>query len=309
MTRDDQTVPPALKVNSCGRDVEITGIRDFDLDHIFDCGQCFRWTRNEDGSYTGTAFGRIVRMIWNPAKQLLRICGATPEDFENVWRGYLDLNRDYGEIKKYLAEKDTVIREAIDFGSGIRILNQEKWETILSFLISQNNNIPRIRKCIDSLAETLGAKIGTYDGKTYYALPTPEILAEASLEDLAPCRLGYRAKYLIDTAKLVREEGLDVLEALGQPEITADDARQSLCRYSGVGPKVANCISLFSMGKIDSFPIDVWVRKVMHQLYGIEEKNVKAMAESAAEKFCPYGGIAQQYLFYYITHHEEDGQL
>ena len=302
MTRDDQTVPSALKVNSCGRDVEITGIRDFDLDHIFDCGQCFRWTRNEDGSYTGTAFGRIVRMIWNPAKQLLRICGATPEDFENVWRGYLDLNRDYGEIKKYLAEKDTVIREAIDFGSGIRILNQEKWETILSFLISQNNNIPRIRKCIDSLAETLGAKIGTYDGKTYYALPTPEILAEASLEDLAPCRLGYRAKYLIDTAKLVREEGLDVLEALGQPEITADDARQSLCRYSGVGPKVANCISLFSMGKIDSFPIDVWVRKVMHQLYGIEEKNVKAMAEFAAEKFCPYGGIAQQYLFYYITH-------
>ena len=309
MTRDDQTVPPALKVNSCGRDVEITGIRDFDLDHIFDCGQCFRWTRNEDGSYTGTAFGRIVRMIWNPAKQLLRICGATPEDFENVWRGYLDLNRDYGEIKKYLAEKDTVIREAIDFGSGIRILNQEKWETILSFLISQNNNIPRIRKCIDSLAETLGAKIGTYVGKTYYALPTPEILAEASLEDLAPCRLGYRAKYLIDTAKLVREEGLDVLEALGQPEITADDARQSLCRYSGVGPKVANCISLFSMGKIDSFPIDVWVRKVMHQLYGIEEKNVKAMAEFAAERFCPYGGIAQQYLFYYITHHEEDGQL
>ena len=202
-----------------------------------------------------------------------------------------------------------MIREAIDFGSGIRILNQEKWETILSFLISQNNNIPRIRKCIDSLAETLGAKIGTYDGKTYYALPTPEILAEASLEDLAPCRLGYRAKYLIDTAKLVREEGLDVLEALGQPEIKADDARQSLCRYSGVGPKVANCISLFSMGKIDSFPIDVWVRKVMHQLYGIEEKNVKVMAEFAAERFCPYGGIAQQYLFYYITHHEEDGQL
>ncbi len=303
MTRD------ALDVRARGQDVEITGICDFDLDHIFDCGQCFRWTRNEDGSYTGTAYGRIVRMVWDPAKQLLRICGAAPEDFQSVWRGYLDLDRDYGEIKTYLAEQDPVIQEAIGFGSGIRILNQEKWETVLSFLISQNNNIPRIRKCIDSLAETLGSKIGTYDGKTYYSLPDPETLAEASPEDLAPCRLGYRAKYLIRTAKLVKEEGLDALEALGQPEITADDACRSLCRYSGVGPKVANCISLFSMGKIDSFPIDVWVRKVMNQLYGIEEKNVKTMADFAAERFRPYGGIAQQYLFYYITHHGDGGQL
>ncbi len=309
MAGDAHTVLPALEVHACGPDVEITGIRDFDLDHIFDCGQCFRWARSEDGSYTGTAYGRIVRMVWDPAKQMLRICGATPEDFENVWRRYLDLDRDYGEIKTYLAEKDTVIQAAIGFGSGIRILNQEKWETVLSFLISQNNNIPRIRKCIDSVAETLGEKIGTYDGKDYYSLPFPEVLAEASLEDLAPCRLGYRAKYLIETARLVQEEGVDVLESLGQPEVTADDARQSLCRYSGVGPKVANCISLFSMGKIDSFPIDVWVRKVMNRLYGIEEKNVKAMADLAAERFRPYGGIAQQYLFYYITHHREKDQL
>ena len=138
-----------------------------------------------------------------------------------------------------------MIRDAIGFGSGIRILNQEKWETVLSFLISQNNNIPRIRKCIDSLAETMGRKIGTYDGRDYYALPSPEVLAEAAVEDLEPCRLGYRAKYLIQTAKLVEKEGMDVLEALGQPEVTAEEARQSLCRYSGIGPKVANCISLF----------------------------------------------------------------
>ena len=159
MTRNDQVAGaslPALEVHSCGPDVEITGIRDFDLDHIFDCGQCFRWNRGEDGSYTGTAYGRIVRMVWDPAKQMLRICGTTPEDFHDIWRGYLDLDRDYGQIKSYLAERDPVIRDAIEFGSGIRILNQEKWETVLSFLISQNNNIPRIRKCIDSLAESMG---------------------------------------------------------------------------------------------------------------------------------------------------------
>ena len=170
MTRNDQVAGaslPALEVHSCGPDVEITGIRDFDLDHIFDCGQCFRWNRGEDGSYTGTAYGRIVRMVWDPAKQMLRICGTTPEDFHDIWRGYLDLDRDYGQIKSYLAERDPVIRDAIEFGSGIRILNQEKWETVLSFLISQNNNIPRIRKCIDSLAETMGRKIGTYDGRDY----------------------------------------------------------------------------------------------------------------------------------------------
>ena len=305
MPRNNQAAgasQPALEVHTCGPDVEITGIRDFDLDHIFDCGQCFRWNRGEDGSYTGTAYGRIVRMVWDPAKQMLRICGTTPEDFHEIWRGYLDLDRDYGQIKSYLAERDPVIRDAIGFGSGIRILNQEKWETVLSFLISQNNNIPRIRKCIDSLAETMGRKIGTYDGRDYYALPSPEVLAEAAVEDLEPCRLGYRAKYLIQTAKLVEKEGMDVLEALGQPEVTAEGARQSLCRYSGIGPKVANCISLFSMGKIDSFPIDVWVRKVMNRLYGIEEKNVKAMTDFASKQFCPYGGIAQQYLFYYITH-------
>lgn len=296
-------------VCACGSDVEIAEIEDFNLDHIFDCGQCFRWNRNEDGSYTGTAYGRVVRMVWNPEGKVLRICGTTLEEVQNIWRKYLDLDRNYGKIKMYLSKRDPIIREAVEFGRGIRILNQEKWETLISFLISQNNNIPRIRKCIDSLAETLGTKIGTYGGRDYYELPSPEVLSKASLEDLAPCRLGYRAKYLIRTAQQVTEEGINSLEALGAPEITADEARQSLCRYSGVGPKVANCISLFSMGKIDSFPIDVWVRKVMNRMYGIEENDMKAMADFAAQRFHPYGGIAQQYLFYYITHNEVGERL
>ena len=132
-----------------------------------------------------------------------------------------------------------------------------------------------------------------------------ETLAGAEIEDLAPCRLGYRAKYLIETARQVAEEGIESLERLGSDEVSSQEAFEALTRYCGVGPKVANCIALFSMGKLDRFPIDVWVRKVMNRLYGIDEGDMKAMARFAEEHFGEYGGIAQQYLFYYITHCKE----
>lgn len=278
------------------------GVRDFDTDHIFDCGQCFRWERNDDSSYSGIAFGKMARIAYEADNERLLIYGATEDDFDNVWRDYLDLDRDYSQIKKELAAKDAVIAGAIKFGSGIRILNQEKWETLLSFIISQNNNIPRIKKCINSLAETLGECAGAFEGKTYYSLPSPEVLAAATLDDLAPCRLGYRAKYLIETAKKVNAEGMESLEALGGSELCAKETCEALKQYCGVGPKVANCIALFAMGKMDSFPIDVWVRKVMNTMYGIDENDMKAMAAFAEKNFGSYGGIAQQYLFYYITH-------
>ena len=285
--------------------LHVEGVRDFHLDHIFDCGQCFRWEKGEDGSYTGIAFGRVAKIAYDEDKQLLMIHGADEEDFEIIWRDYLDLDRDYGSIKSVLADRDPVIRDAIEYGHGIRILNQEKWETLLSFIISQNNNIPRIKKCIESLAETLGEYAGEYEGRKYYSLPTPEVLAAASLDDLAPCRLGYRAKYLIETAKKVHAEGIDSLEALGSCELSAGETCEALRTYCGVGPKVANCIALFAMKKFDSFPIDVWVKKVMNTMYGFEENDLKGMAAFATEKFGELGGIAQQYLFYYITHLKE----
>jgi len=283
----------------------IEGIKDFHLDHIFDCGQCFRWEKNPDGSYSGIAFGKTARMEYDEGSQLLSIHGASEEDFEQIWRHYLDLDRDYGEIKKNLASSDPVIADAIEYGSGIRILNQEKWETLISFIISQNNNIPRIKKCINSLAETLGTCAGEFEGRTYYELPSPAVLAEASLEDLAPCRLGYRAKYLIETAKQVCDEGIESLERLGTDEVSSKETFEALKCYCGVGPKVANCIALFAMGKFDSFPIDVWVKKVMNRLYGIDENDMKTMTAFAEENFGRYGGIAQQYLFYYITHNKD----
>ena len=291
-----------MVISRQGNTLIVEGVKDFNLDHIFDCGQCFRWEKNEDGSYSGIAFGKTARIDYNCETETLMIHGSDETDFENIWKNYLDLGRDYGEIKRVLAEKDTVICEAIEYGHGIRILNQEKWETLLSFIISQNNNIPRIKKCINSLAETLGEYAGEYEDKVYYSLPTPEVLANATLEDLAPCKLGYRAKYLIETAKKVCEEGIESLEALGGSALSSSETCEALRGYCGVGPKVANCIALFAMGKFDSFPIDVWVKKVMNQMYGFDENNLKGMAEFAAEKFGEYGGIAQQYLFYYITH-------
>lgn len=283
----------------------ISNITDFDTDHIFDCGQCFRWERNEDGSYTGMAFGKPATISYEKESGTLQIVGASQEDYNSVWRHYLDLDRDYASIKKKLAAGDPVMERAIAYGSGIRILNQEKWETLLAFIISQNNNIPRIKKCIESLAQTLGEEVGEFGGRTWYKLPSPERLAAATEEDLAPCRLGYRAKYLIATGKKVAEDGIESLEELASPQLTAADTVERLREYTGVGPKVANCIALFAMGRIDSFPIDVWVKRVMHQLYGIEEGNVKAMAKYAQEHFGQLGGIAQQYLFYYITHCED----
>lgn len=282
--------------------IAFSDIKDFDPDQIFDCGQCFRWektgyrnpSQKEDAAvlpdiWEGITGGRHasvdyqdgVLTIWD---SMLEDGLCTEEESCAYWHHYFDLDRDYGKIKRKLSRGDAVMKKAIKEGGGIRILNQDPWEVLISFIISQNNNIPRIKKCINSLADALGEKGN---------LPTPQVLAKADLTDLAECKLGYRDKYLIETAGQFLEWGMP-------------DSAEELLKFSGIGPKVANCIALFGMGLVDSFPIDVWMRRVMHELYGIDEKNVKEMAAFARENFAPYGGIAQQYLFYYITHKTVD---
>ena len=297
------------------------GIRDFDPVHIFECGQCFRWERREDGSYDGIAKGRIVNIRFdagngsdggnggadsanNSAGSGSGECGSgsftgngtgsltispcTESEFRDIWYDYFDLGRDYGSIKECLSANDEIMRKAIEYGYGIRILDQDLWETIVSFIISQNNNIPRIKGCIERLCDNFGEAAGEdLSGRIRYNIPAPEKLASLTVEDLAPVRLGYRAKYLIETARTVCEKGL--------PE--GFDQLSELC---GVGPKVASCIALFGMQDYASFPIDVWVMKVMHDLYGLPEKDKKSMAECAREKFGDLGGFVQQYLFYYM---------
>lgn len=305
-------------------------VKDFNPDQIFDCGQCFRWEKQKDGSYIGTALGVIARISYIPSKpereicegcgsmnlevcdsMTLEGCGGTVvveelcggensghNEKRQQWYHYLDLDRNYGEIKRILSSNDDVLSEAIKYGEGIRILNQQPWETLLSFIISQNNNIPRIKKCINGLCEAFGNYIGEYDGTAYYDIPEPAALAKLTEEDLAPVRLGYRAKYIIETAKAVQADNGRFLQSTRT--MSSKEAYDYLIGLCGVGPKVANCIMLFSMEKQDSFPIDVWVRRVMNRLYGIDENDIKEMKRFATHHFGRYGGMAQQYLFYYM---------
>ena len=215
-------------------------VKDFNLEHIFDCGQCFRWNAEDDGSYTGVAGGRAVNVALS-GKSLV-IDNATADDFEEFWRDYFDMDTDYGKIKDTLRAQDPVIGKAIDEGEGIRLLDQEIWETIISFIISANNNIPRIKGCIESLCENFGEKIGRYRGKTRYAFPTAQKLASLTTDDLVPCRLGYRAKYIINTAKMYTKLGDKYFEELKGEDVSYEDAFKKISQLQGVGPKVANCI-------------------------------------------------------------------
>lgn len=282
-------------------------VRDFNLDDVFDCGQCFRWNRQANGSYSGViedAFANISFLPTIKDANAGRITiwsnhlAQSPSLREKFWRNYLDLDRDYAAVKRILSTEDTVMTRAIKASGGIRILNQNKWETLISFLISQNNNIPRIKACIEKLCVEHGRKIGTLRGKAIYSFPSVDRLSVLRENHLDSCRLGYRAKYIVETARQVAYDGGAVLETGEQ--IPTEKIEAYLLSLSGVGPKVANCIMLFSMKKTEVFPIDVWVRRVMNRLYGMGEENISAIKDYAKRNFGDYGGIAQQYLFHYI---------
>ncbi len=272
--------------------VIVEGIRDFDLKQTFECGQCFRWNRETDGSYTGVVFGRILNI--KQENQLWIFSNTTIEDFYEFWFEYFDLNRDYNEIKTKLSQNDPTINKAIWFGEGIRILKQDEWETLISFILSQNRSIPIIKKNIEALCLKYGNFIEKYRGRDYYSFPSPERLSEANAQDIGRCKVGYRAKYIEKTAKVVKESK-EELYSLNKSSL--EEAQQYLLSLFGVGPKVAHCIMLFSMQKYESFPVDVWIMKIMKELYGLN--NIQTIQEYALKSYNQYGGFAQQYLFYY----------
>jgi len=278
------------------------GVRDFASEHIFDCGQCFRWNRESDGSYSGIAFGRGINVSTEGEKLIIK--GSTIDDFENIWKKYFDLERDYGEIKETLKKEDPIMEAATHFGEGIRILNQDEWETLISFILSQNRNIPLIKRSVEELCRKFGREITDWRGERAYAFPEIEAIACLSEEDLVPIKLGYRASYVIKTARAAAKDPQRLYEMIGEDIKTAADYLQS---FVGVGPKVANCILLFSMEKYDSFPIDVWVKRLMSVFYGCDENKPKEIAALAEEKFGRLGGFAQQYLFYYARENLQTG--
>ena len=255
---------------------------DFDTEKIFECGQCFRWNREEDGSYIGVAYGLAARV--SASDGVIRISG-TEEDFENVWRDYFDLDRSYASIRESVGIDD-YMREAAEYGAGIRILRQEPWEALCSFIISQCNNIPRIKGIIERLCESFGDAL-EFEGRTLYAFPSAERLAALTAEDLAPLRCGYRAQYIIAAARAVADGTLD-LAALSRGDYAG--AMAALKSINGIGDKVANCVVLFGLGMVDAFPRDVWIKRVESERYG---------GRLDTSVFGGYAGIAQQYMFYH----------
>jgi N-glycosylase/DNA lyase len=274
----------------------IKEVRNFELSHIFDCGQCFRWTRNTNNSYIGIANGKVIEVSKTDNDVIIE--NANEEDFKKTWANYFDLYRDYDMIKEILA-KDKSLEEAIKFGNGIRILNQEPFETLISFIISSNNMIPRIKGSIIKISQRWGKEI-VYKGNKFYTFPEPEDLRNATIEDLKECGTGFRAKYLYNTIQEILNcsnltYDLDYIASLEE-----DACYKSLQSFMGVGPKVADCIMLFSMGKSSSFPVDVWVKRAMSYFYDVPGNSLKQVRNFAQNKFGELSGFAQQYLFYYV---------
>ena len=277
----------------------LENVTSFEPKHIFECGQCFRWDEEQDGNYTGIVKNNVINVKKVDNSIAFESLGA--DNLEELVIDYFDLNRDYEKIKDELSKIDEYLANSIKYGSGIKILNQDLWETIISFIISANNNIPRIKGIINRISQKYGSEI-EWRGKKYYTFPTVENLAKATVEDLRSLGLGFRDIRVYNTTHKILEKQVD-LEKLHQ-EVDTKKVRDTLLTLDGVGPKVADCILLFStLKRFDVFPIDVWVRRVMNELYIKNEDetkvNKKDIEKLAKEKYGNLEGIAQQYLFYW----------
>lgn len=301
------------KVSFEDNKVILEGLKNFDIKQILECGQCFRWDKISDTNYIIVAYGTVIEVLQEGDKAT--IYNSNEEDFNNIWINYFDLERDYDEIKTELA-KDEILQKSVDFGYGIRILNQDPFEMLISFIISARNSIPSIKKTVKKICEAWGERI-EYKGVEYYTFPTPKAIKEATLEDIQGTGASFRSKYIVDTIKKVNE-AIEVKEDMEnnpdkyseRPEIldfdleyikslNDDECHVALQKFMGVGAKVADCIMLFSMAKHSAFPVDVWIKRAMIYFYVAPDVSLNKMRVFARDKFGAYSGMAQQYLFYY----------
>lgn len=287
------------RLESFDKGIILKDIRNFELSHIFDCGQCFRWNRQENGNYIGVAYGKVIEIEKNNKDVI--IYNTNEKEFNEIWQDYFDLERDYLKIKETLSE-DTLLKDSVEFGHGIRLLKQDPFEILISFIISSNNRIPMIKRAIDNISRRFGYAI-EYKGKTYYSFPTSKQLSKVTVEELATCSTGFRAKYIADTVQKIYEakstENKSEFDLQWIKAQNDDICHEGLQIFNGVGPKVADCIMLFSMGKYSAFPVDVWVKRAMQHFYLAPDVSLKKIREFARNKFGELSGFSQQYLFYY----------
>lgn len=274
--------------------VILEDIENFDAKAIFTCGQAFRWYEEKDGSFTTVHLGRVLNVLNEDDKVIFK--GTNLEEFNEIWIDYFDLNTDYQSIRKSLANNE-ILANVMEYGKGIRILNQNHFEMLISFIISANNMIPRIRKSIEVISMRYGKFICEDENRKYYSFPTVEELSKATVEELREfAKVGFRDKRIFDTVNMIKNENID-LDSF--ENLKTDNLREELLKFSGVGNKVADCIMLFSYKRGEVFPVDVWIKRVMEELFIKEETPVKKISKEADRIFGKYAGYAQQYLFYY----------
>ena len=283
-----------MKVYEKGNSVILEEIDNFDAKAIFTCGQAFRWYEESDGSFTTVHLGRVLNVLNDDNKVIFK--GTNLEEFNEIWIDYFDLNTNYKEIRKTLSNNE-ILANAMDYGKGIRILNQNHFEMLISFIISANNMIPRIKKSIEVISMRYGKYICEDENRKYYSFPTVEELSKATVEDLREfAKVGFRDKRIFDTVNMILNEKIDLDNF---ENLETDTLREELLKFAGVGNKVADCIMLFSYKRGEVFPVDVWIKRVMEELFIKEETPVKKIAKEADRIFGKYAGYAQQYLFYY----------
>ncbi len=275
--------------------IVLKDIENFNPKHIFECGQAFRWYKKDDSSYTTVAYGKVLNI--RRERRDIILYPTNIDDFNNIWSHYFDLKRDYNTIKQKLTS-DPILEKAIQFGEGIRILNQEPFETLISFIISANNQIPRIKKSIESIAMNYGKKIDSdLIDREYYGFPTAQELQNIDLAEFNHLtKVGFRGQRVLATSKMIADKDID-LDLIF--DMTRDEGKLELMKLPGVGPKVSDCILLFAFDKDEAFPVDVWVKRVMEYFYLKEDTNVKHIEKHGARLFGELAGFAQQYLFYY----------
>lgn len=263
------------------RSIPILG--SFSAGQTLDCGQCFRWSQTDDGRWLGIVRG-VPALVSDENGQLII---ESPDGTDELWRGYFDAELDYDEIRESFSI-DAFTAAAADYGKGIRILNQDPWETLCSFIVSQCNNIPRIRGILTRLCERYGKPV-EFQGHTLYSFPDAETLAVLERDDLEFLRSGYRAPYIISAARDVWDGTVDFDKLR---EMDTDRARREIMNLKGVGRKVADCFLLFGLHKLDAFPVDTWMKKAAAFYDG----------DFTAFQNSPYAGVYQQYIFYYARY-------
>ena len=283
-----------MKIKFDGDLCLISELEEFDPRDIFTCGQAFRWYEEADGSFTFIAHGKVANAKKVDGEIFLR--GVDKKSFDEIFYNYFDLSRDYKLVMEELA-RDEIMKNATEYGKGIRILNQDKFETIISFIISANNQIPRIKNAIEKISEMYGDFLGQDENRKYYSFPSAEKLSLARPEDLREfARVGFRDVRIVETANLIKD-GYVNLEEIDKMDL--EGARCALQVLPGVGPKVADCILLFAFDRKESFPVDVWIKRVMEELYLKEVTPKSKIAMRGREVFGKNAGFANQYLFYY----------